>query len=129
MKRQYVFNETSIYKTPKGDLAAFIGTDGLEDQACIAWSTDGGKSFGQWKEMGFQGHPLQATRLPDDRVLLVYGYRHNPYGIRARILNAECTDYETAEEIILRTHGGGSDLGYPWATVIDENKVLVTTFN
>ena len=123
-----VFNETSIYETPKGDLVAFIRTAGLDDQACIARSTDGGKSFGPWKKMGFQGHPLQATRLPDDRVLLVYGYRHKPYGIRARILNADCTDYETAEEIILRTDGGGSDLGYPWATVIDENKVLVTYY-
>lgn len=122
------FNETSMYETPKGDLIAFLRTAGLDDQACIARSTDGGKSFGPWKEMGFQGHPLQATRLPDDRVLLVYGYRHKPYGIRARILNAECTDYETAEEIILRTDGGGSDIGYPWATVIDENKVLVTYY-
>ncbi len=122
------FNETSIYETPKGDLVAFLRTAGLDDQACIARSTDGGNSFGPWKKMGFQGHPLQATRLPDNRVLLVYGYRHEPYGIRARILNPECTDYETAEEIILRTDGGGSDIGYPWATVIDDNQVLVTYY-
>ena len=122
------FNETSIYETPKGDLVAFIRSAGLEDQACIARSTDGGKSFSPWKKMGFQGHPLQATRLPDNRVLLVYGYRHKPYGIRARILNAECTDYDTAEEIIIRTDGGTTDIGYPWATVIDENKVLVTYY-
>lgn len=125
---KYAFNETSIYETPKGDLVAFIRTAGMEDQACIARSTDGGKSFSPWKSMGFQGHPLQATRLPDNRVLLVYGYRHEPYGIRARILNAECTDYETAEEIIIRTDGGSRDIGYPWATVIDENKVLVTYY-
>lgn len=125
---EITFNETSVYETPKGDLVAFMRTANFDDQACIARSTDGGKSFEPWKEMGFQGHPLQATRLPDDRVLLVYGYRHKPYGIRARILNAECTDYETAEEIILRTDGGGSDIGYPWATVIDENKVLVTYY-
>lgn len=122
------FNETSMYETPDGDLVAFLRTAGLDDQACIARSTDGGKSFGPWEKMGFQGHPLQATRLPDNRVLLVYGYRHKPYGIRARILNAECTDYATAEEIILRTDGGGSDIGYPWATVLDENDVLVTYY-
>src|SRR5690606_26038836 len=92
------FNETSIYETPKGDLVAFIRTAGLDDQACNTRSTDGGKSFGPWQSMGFQVHPLQATSLPDDRVLLVYSYRHKPYGIRARILNAECTDYATAEE-------------------------------
>ncbi|MBY5956507.1 glycoside hydrolase [Membranicola marinus] len=122
------FNETSMYETPNGDLVAFLRTAGLDDQACIARSTDGGKSFGPWKKMGFQGHPLQATRLPDNRVLLVYGYRHKPYGIRARILNAECTNYDTAEEFVLRTDGGSTDIGYPWAVVLDDNRVLVTYY-
>ncbi len=122
------FNETSIYETPKGDLVAFIRTAGLEDQACIARSTDGGKSFGPWQKMGFQGHPLQALRLPDNRVFLVYGYRHKPYGIRARVLNAECTDYSTAEEIIIREDGGSTDIGYPWAVMLDEKSVLVTYY-
>jgi sialidase-1 len=36
--------------------------------------------------MGFQGHPLHVLRLPDNRELLTYGYRHKPYGIRACIL-------------------------------------------
>ncbi|WP_373512298.1 sialidase family protein, partial [Persicitalea sp.] len=96
------FNETSIYETPKGDLVAFLRTAGLDDQACIARSTDGGKTFSPWKKMGFQGHPLHALRLPDNRVLLTYGYRHKPLGIRARVLNAECTDFATAPEMILR---------------------------
>ena len=122
------FNETSIYETPKGDLVAFLRTAGLDDQACIARSTDGGKSFQPWQKMGFQGHPLHALRLPDQRVLLTYGYRHAPLGIRARILNAECTDFATAPEIILRTDGGSTDLGYPWAVQLDEKRVLVAYY-
>jgi hypothetical protein len=122
------FNETSIYETPKGDLVAFLRTAGLEDQACIARSTDGGKTFGQWQKMGFQGHPLNALRLPDNRVLLTYGYRHEPYGIRARILNAECTDFARAPEIVLRNDGGGSDLGYTWPVLLDDNRVLVVYY-
>lgn len=122
------FNETSIYETPKGDLVAFLRTAGLGDQACIARSTDGGQTFQPWEKMGFQGHPLQALRLPDNRVLLVYGYRHKPYGIRARILNAECTDYSTAPEMVLRDDGATTDLGYPWAVVLDKKRVLVTYY-
>jgi sialidase-1 len=121
------FNEASVYQTPKGDLVAFLRTAGLGDQACIARSTDGGKSF-QWEQMGFQGHPIQALRLPDNRVLISYGYRHKPYGIRARILNAECTDFKTAPEIVLRTDGGTTDLGYPWAVQLDKNRVLVSYY-
>ncbi len=122
------FNEASAYETPKGDIVAFLRTAGMDDQACIARSTDGGKSFGKWQSMGFKGHPMQAMRLPDQRVLLVYGYRHKPYGIRARILNAECTDYATAPELVLREDGGGTDIGYPWSVQLDKNKVLVTYY-
>lgn len=122
------FNESSIYETPKGDLVTFMRTADFDDQACIARSSNGGKSFGPWKSMGFKGHPLQATRLPDNRVLLVYGYRHKPFGIRARILNAECTNYETAEEIIIREDGGGYDIGYPWSVVLDDNRALVVYY-
>lgn len=122
------FNETSIYETPKGNLVAFLRSAELDDQACIARSTDGGKSFGKWEKMGFQGHPLQAMRLPDNRVLLVYGYRHKPFGIRARILNAECTDFATAKEIVLREDGGGYDIGYPWAVQLNDKQVLVTYY-
>lgn len=122
------FNETSVYETPKGDIVAFIRTANFEDQACIARSTDGGKTFGKWESMGFQGHPLNALRLPDNRVLLTYGYRHKPFGIRARILNAECTDFATAPEIIIRDDGGSSDIGYTWPVLLDHNRVLVTYY-
>jgi hypothetical protein len=122
------FNETSLYETPGGDIVAFLRTARFEDQACIARSKDGGKSFEEWQTMGFQGHPLNALRLPDNRVLLTYGYRHKPFGIRARILNAECTDFATSREIILRDDGGNTDIGYTWPVMMDNNHVLVTYY-
>jgi sialidase-1 len=121
------FNEASAYETPKGDIIGFLRTANMDDQACIARSTDGGKSF-KWESMGFQGHPMQALRLADNRVLLVYGYRHKPFGIRARILNAECTDFKTAPEIVLREDGGNGDIGYPWSVQLDKKRVLVVYY-
>lgn len=122
------FNETSIYETPKGDLVAFIRTASFNDHTVIARSTDGGKSFQPWQDAGWQGHPHYALRLPDKRVFLVYGYRHAPFGIRARVLNAECTDFATAPEIVLRDDGGNGDLGYPWATMISRNRLLAVYY-
>jgi sialidase-1 len=121
------FNETSVYETPKGNIVAFMRTARYDDQACIARSTDGGKTF-KWESMGFKGHPLQAMRLPDNRVFVVYGYRHQPFGIRARILNAECTDFATAEEFVIREDGGSWDIGYPWSVQLDKNRVLVVYY-
>ena len=121
------FNETSIYETPKGDLVAFLRTANFDDHTCIARSSDRGKSF-EWQDAVFQGHPHHALQLADKRVLLVYGYRHKPFGVRARILNAECTDAQSAPEIILRDDGGNGDLGYPWATMVSRNRVLVVYY-
>lgn len=120
-------NETSIYETPKRDLVAFVRTEQFNDQTLIARSTNGGASF-TWREAGFRGHPHHALRLPDNRVLLVYGYRHKPFGIRARVLDAECTNTATAEEIVLRDDGGNGDLGYPWATMVSEKRALVVYY-
>ncbi|ASO04620.1 sialidase family protein [Arenibacter algicola] len=121
------FNEASIIETPKGDLVGFLRTADYDDQAVISRSTDGGKTF-KWESMGFQGHPLNALRLKDNRVLLTYGYRHEPYGIRARILNPECTDFATAPEIVIRDDGGSWDLGYTWATQFNDGRVLVVYY-
>jgi sialidase-1 len=121
------FNEASIYETPRRDLVAFIRTAGFNDQTVIARSTDGGRSF-TWKDAGFKGHPHFALRLPDRRVLLVYGYRHQPFGIRARVLDAECTNAASAREIVLRDDGGNGDLGYPWATMVTDRQALVVYY-
>lgn len=125
---QITFNETSIYETPKGDLVAFIRTASFDDHTVVARSRDRGKTFEKWEDAGWQGHPHHAIRLADNRVLLVYGYRHRPYGIRARILDAECTDYKTAAEFVIRDDGGTTDLGYPWGVALPNRRVLVTYY-
>src|SRR6266550_9474641 len=151
------FNETSLYETPKGVLVAFMRTADFDDHTAVARSADHGKTFQRWQDAGFQGHPHYALRLPDKprpgplppkapvsqtdskpgeeglggeghKTLLVYGYRHAPFGIRARLLDAECTNFATAREIILREDGGNGDLGYPWATMISKNRALVVYY-
>jgi hypothetical protein len=122
------FSETSIYETPKGDLVAFMRTADLDDHTTVARSTNHGKSFAHWEDAGFQGHPHYALRLPNKRVLLVYGYRHPPFGVRARVLDPECTDAASAPKLTLRDDGGNGDLGYPWATVLSKKCALVVYY-
>ena len=122
------FNETSLYETPKGDLVGFMRTGDFDDHTTMARSLDHGLSFQPWQDAGFQGHPHHALRLPDKRVLLVYGYRHRPFGIRARVLNPDCSDISSAQEIILRDDGGNGDLGYPWATLLSKYRALAVYY-
>ena len=122
-----VFNETSLIETPDGDLVGFVRTAHLDDHGVLVRSRDRGWSWEPWQDLGIIGHPYHATRLPDGRTFLVYGYRHPPYGIRAHILDPECTCLD-GEEIILRTDGGGSDLGYPWSCMMANGQILVVYY-
>jgi hypothetical protein len=123
---QVVFNETSLIETPAGDLVAFIRTDHFDDHGVVARSTDRGKSW-KWQDMGVIGHPYHAACLPDGRVFLVYGYRHPPFGIRARLLDPECRRFDVPE-LVLRDDGGSTDLGYPWACALPDGRVLAVYY-
>lgn len=59
-------------------------------------------------------------------MLVVYGYRRPPDGIRARRLDAECSVLGT--ESILRQDGGDPHLGYPWACTVSEDRLLVVYY-
>ncbi|MBI5768377.1 MAG: exo-alpha-sialidase [Verrucomicrobia bacterium] len=123
-----MFNETSLVETVKGDLVAFLRTDKLNGDAALARSTDGGKSFGAWQHLKFKAQPLHGLRLRDGRVLLTYGYRVKPLGIRARLLDAECTNAESAPEFVVRDDGATTDLGYSWSVQLDAKRVLVAYY-
>jgi len=122
------FNETSLIETKKGDLVAFMRTEGFGGKAAYARSTDGGGSFGQWQDAGFVGHPFHAVRLKDGRIFLVYGYRQAPFGIRAKVLNPDCTNVAEAPEIVIRDDGGNSDIGYPWAALLPDGNIMVAYY-
>lgn len=121
------FNETSMIETRGGDLVAFVRTADFDDHGVVVRSRDRGKTWEPWQDMGIIGHPHHALRLPDDRVFLLYGYRHAPFGIRARVLDAECTDF-SGEEIVLRDDGGGGDLGYPWSCLTADGRLLAAYY-
>ncbi|MHC4499355.1 MAG: sialidase family protein, partial [Planctomycetota bacterium] len=57
------------------------------------------------------GSPPAMVRLPDGRLVVAYGYRSWPLGIRARISKDDGKTW--SDEIVLRDDGGTWDLGYP----------------
>ena len=68
------------------------------------------------------GNPPSMIKLKDGRLALTYGYRHDPYGIRA-CLSAD-NGQTWGEEIILRDDGGCWDLGYPRTVQRADGKIV-----
>ena len=69
-----------------------------------------------------------ALTLPSGNVLIVYGYRREPYGIRARVLDPECRAPGDAQEHVIRRDGGVLDLGYPHAALMRDGRVVIVYY-
>ena len=63
--------------------------------------------------------------LEDGRLALIYGYRAEPYGIRAKLSSDNGETW--SDPIVLREDGGNWDLGYP-RTVQRTDGKLVTVY-
>ena len=90
-------------------------------------STDNGESwrFVNQPMIDIGSNPPSMVRLDDGRLVLTYGYRLPPFGIRAKISKDNGNTW--GPEIILRQDGGGGDLGYP-RTVKRPDGRLVTVY-
>ena len=138
-KKNYL--EPNIYQTAGGKIVGLYRTqtnfrlpgvsfDSTYLNLHVSESTDGGKTFGPVREIpGLWGSsPFHALRLRDGRVLLSYGYRRKPFGIRARICDPELEHIEDGEELILVDDAPNGDLGYPHAVQLDDGSVLVAYY-
>ena len=76
-------------------------------------------------DTGKGGNPPTLTKLQDGRLCLTYGYRAEPYGIRARLSNNDGATW--GKEIVLRDDGGNHDIGYP-RTVQRPDGTMVTVY-
>ena len=93
----------------------------------ISYSKDKGKTFSKPVFTDIKGYPLNPLILEDGKVILTYGYRLKPYGIRAILLDnaddifdIEKINYKASnEEIIIDSSMKSTDCGYPWCVEND----------
>lgn len=125
---QYGYAEPSLVRLSDGRLLAVHRSFGLDDQLVVAASADGGGSWAAPEVVAVRGHPCDLEPLPDGRVCLVYGHRHKPFGIRARLWHPDRTSLADAPETVVRDDGASADLGYPWATRLADGRILVVYY-
>ena len=116
-------------------MASRVDMDGF---ARITRSTDRGKTWGKVTKTPVWGYPQQLLPLRDGRLLMTYGYRRYPYGIRACISPDGGVTWDMDNEIVLRMDGGAGDgkpsrvgnwdLGYPVSIELPDGRILTVYY-
>ncbi len=119
--------EPTLVRWPEGKITAFHRTSNNDDKLVIAQSEDDGLSFGPPETIDIIGHPYDALVLPDGRLFLTYGYRHDPMGVRARLVDVG-QDLADATEIVIRDDCPCRDTGYPSATLMKDGRILAAYY-
>jgi hypothetical protein len=108
----------STLRTSETDLVTWIRCKGRNEAGEKHWwiypylSTDNAKTWTLQPQYftNNAGNPPHMIRLKDGRLIVTYGHRLPPYGVRARISKDDGKTW--GDELIVRDDGGEWDLGY-----------------
>ena len=89
-------------------------------------SRDGGRTWSTPEDMDIHGSPPHLLRHSSGAIVLTYGWRHTPYGQRARISRDDGATW--SDEIILRNDGPDGDLGYPCSVELPSGDILTVYY-
>ncbi len=127
-KQKIAFYEPALIACENGNIMAFLRTGNAADKLYTSVSSDQGKS---WQtplcRQEITGHPPHPLKLQDGRIFLAYGYRHKPYGVRARLMDANGEAF-ISDELIIRDDASCADAGYPWSAQLDDQHVVVVYY-
>jgi hypothetical protein len=119
------FLEPALAQSADGKLFAFHRTNGLKGRVAVSISDDQGMNWRPWRAINATGLPSDALPLPDGRILLLYGRRHPPFGVRGRIWNPDKETFTRGAEIIVCDDAPSPDVGYPWALPLPGGDIAV----
>lgn len=115
--------------------SARVDRDGF---ARIIRSPNRGKTWEAVIKTPVWGYPQHLLPLRDGRLLMTYGYRRAPFGIRACLSHDNGATWDLDNEIILRMDGGtpagqprkvgDTDLGYPVSVQLADGTVFTVYY-
>lgn len=118
------FNETGLLLLPSGTLLAAMRSAGDKASVSLTQSADRGRTWSEPKLITQpMAHPGDLALLPDGRVLLVSGFRNDPFGIRGVIGSADGS-FDWSKHFVLSNDSTNVDTGYPSSVVLEEGRVL-----
>jgi hypothetical protein len=120
------FNETALVRLASGKLRAAMRS--VRGEVWLTDSRDDGKSWGEpMKLTPAQVHPGDLLLLPDERVLLVTGYRVGPFGVRGLVGDKEGR-FDWEKRFLLVNDATNGDCGYPSSVLLKDGRVLTVYY-
>jgi hypothetical protein len=129
-----VLEEPRLHITQSGKWVVLIRCHNLNGEKfprarmCLVESTDSGVTWTAPKVLNFHAEPATSFQMDDGRIIVAYGHREEPFGVRLRVCTPELDNLESAEEFIVRDNAGKIDTGYPWITQVGKNKFLIVYY-
>jgi hypothetical protein len=120
--------EPSIVAPGGGDTVHIFSRD---EKTCLVHqhvSRDGGRTWAPARQTEIWGYPAHALELHDGRLLLVYGVRRPPFGIRACLSEDGGATWNYSEELVVRDDMLNANLGYPTAVQLADARVFVAYY-
>ena len=122
-----VWDEPNMIFLPDGRAICTLRVN-LDGAVRHAISRDGGKTWGWPQKMDVWGYPQHLCRLGDGHLIMAYGYRRDPRGVRACISDDAGETWDISHEIVFRHSGADNDLGYPYTIQLRDGRVLTVYY-
>ncbi len=120
-------NETAFTYTRDGTLVAVMRS--AENGALyVTRSPNEGKSWSEHEHL-VQIRPACITRLSTHQLLVVYGYRKHPFGVRGLIGDPSGTNWRHDRELVFDDTLGNGDCGYPSTVRLDNGRMLTVYYS
>jgi hypothetical protein len=102
------YHELHMVETSPGRLIAQIRNHNAANarETLQSESTDSGKTWSIPHPIGVWGLPSHLVRLRDDRLLMTYGYRRQPFGNQARLSTDRGRNW--SEPIVISADGSNT---------------------
>jgi len=121
------FNETSLLRLASGRLLAAMRSHS-GGEVWLTDSRDGGKTWGEATRLTpARVHPADLLLLPDERILLVTGYRVGPFGVRGLVADRD-GNFDWKRRFTLVNDATNGDCGYPSSVLLKDGRILTVYY-
>ena len=127
--KRLMINENHILEISPGRLIAMFRSDPVGDGYLYqSASEDYGKHWSNPQKTNIWGYPPQLLKLHNGVIMCSYGYRREPYSIRAVFSYDEGKTWDTDNIATLYEWEDEPDMGYPSSVELSPGKIMTVFY-